>query len=528
MIKIEAMDTMQQDDAELVAESLAGKKDAFRQIVERYQTLVCSLAYCATGSVNQSEDLAQETFVTAWKDLAALREPAKLRSWLCAIVRFRISNQLRRQGRDPIHIAEPLEVLDSSAALEATPSAQTITNEEIAILWRSLERIPELYREPLVLFYREHQSIETVAANLDLSEDAVKQRLSRGRKMLQEQVLAFVEGALEKTSPGKTFTLGVIAVLPAVATSAKAATVGAALAKGAPAAQGVMTVGSLGVLLAMLGSAYISLRAQADDSKSPRERQFLLQMFGTRMILILLSFMLFFIAVKLAFFRVPIHFDYLAAALFFYFCVDAIFLSACQSHRQQQIQTEDNTYVDAEWRISRRFTDSPAAYVRSKMNGSIKLARLGAFAIISGTMLGILVGAMGAMVSTQQTWEQQRQHSGNYVLAAACLATAGVALVQVLGFVRRRNLPRFLQVHRSRGFFVSPIIMGLCTLWFFNFRQYVAHTVGNTFNRESPTEILIFNLVVVLAYTVFIIEILSWKRKKSIRAGCAASPTHLV
>jgi DNA-directed RNA polymerase specialized sigma24 family protein len=67
MMKSEAMQVTQQDDAELVAESLKGNQDAFRTIVERYQTLVCSLAYCTTGSVSQSEDLAQETFVAAWK-----------------------------------------------------------------------------------------------------------------------------------------------------------------------------------------------------------------------------------------------------------------------------------------------------------------------------------------------------------------------------------------------------------------------------------------------------------------------------
>jgi hypothetical protein len=59
----------------------------------------------------------------------------------------------------------------------------------------------------------------------------VKQRLSRGRKLLQEQFLAFVAGALKQTSPGKTFTLGVIAALPLLATTAKAATVGTALAQ---------------------------------------------------------------------------------------------------------------------------------------------------------------------------------------------------------------------------------------------------------------------------------------------------------
>ena len=67
-------------DSELVTLSLAGDRDAFGRIVTRYQTLLCSLAYSATGSLSQSEDLAQETFVTAWRQLADLREPEKLRA----------------------------------------------------------------------------------------------------------------------------------------------------------------------------------------------------------------------------------------------------------------------------------------------------------------------------------------------------------------------------------------------------------------------------------------------------------------
>src|ERR1019366_949564 len=102
MMRAEAMHTAEMDDAELVAKSLDGNQDAFRQIVERYQTLISSLTYCTSGNVSQSEDLAQETFVTAWKRLAELREPAKLRSWLCGIARFLISKEFRRQGREPI------------------------------------------------------------------------------------------------------------------------------------------------------------------------------------------------------------------------------------------------------------------------------------------------------------------------------------------------------------------------------------------------------------------------------------------
>ena len=271
----ESMEELRQSDAELVAASLAGSPDAFGQIVARYQTLVCSLAYCATGSVSQSEDLAQETFVAAWKDLAQLREPAKLRSWLCTIVRFRINREFRRQGREPIHAAEPLESAVALPALQALPSAQAITNEETTLLWRALERIPEAYREPLVLFYRQHQSVEAVAGDLDLTEEAVKQRLSRGRKLLQEEVLAFVEGALGRTNPGQAFTLAVLAVIPAsLATSAKA-TIAAAAVKGGAAAKGAAAGSLLGLwfgpALGVLGG-YFGLRASLKNAHTPRER----------------------------------------------------------------------------------------------------------------------------------------------------------------------------------------------------------------------------------------------------------------
>jgi RNA polymerase sigma factor (sigma-70 family) len=237
------------NDAELVNGTLAGNRDAFGVIVLRYQSLICSLAYSATGSLGQSEDLAQETFITAWKHLGHLRERDKLRAWLCGIARNRINNFLRREGREPIRAAEPLENVSETPSAGLLPADQTISNEEQAILWRSLERIPEIYREPLVLFYREHQSIETVAQNLDLTEDTVKQRLSRGRKLLHEQVLAFVEGALAKTNPGKVFTVGVLAALPAtLATSAKAATIAAAAAKGGATAKTIGAMGLFGVL----------------------------------------------------------------------------------------------------------------------------------------------------------------------------------------------------------------------------------------------------------------------------------------
>lgn len=274
------MSTTESEDATLVSQAVAGDRDAFGQIVARYQSLICSLAYSATGSLTRSEDLAQETFVVGWRELAKLREPAKLRSWLCGIARNRIGKALRRDGREPAHAAESLDALADSRAPGPLPPDQTISREEEAILWRSLEQIPQTYREPLVLFYREHHSIERVADELDLTEDAAKQRLSRGRRMLHEQVLAFVEGALERTNPGKAFTLGVITALPVFAGTAKAATLGAAASKGSATATAAAAAGLIGAVLGpivgILGGI-LGAKASIENTESPRERQFMIR-----------------------------------------------------------------------------------------------------------------------------------------------------------------------------------------------------------------------------------------------------------
>jgi len=298
-MNLKAMETSESSDASLVTESLTGNREAFGRIVGRYQTLICAVAYSGTGSLSLSEDLAQETFIVAWRQLANLRERHKLRSWLCGIARNLINNSLRKQGREPSHRAGSLEEISESHSPEPQPAEQAISNEELAILWRSLERIPEIYREPLVLFYREHQSVETVAQNLELTEDAVKQRLSRGRKLLHEEVLAFVEEALTKTNPGQAFTLGVLAALPiTLATSAKAATVAAAVKSGAtatgasfvPVILGVLSGPALGFLFGFLG-----WREQLKNMRTPHERS-LVKGFGR---MVLLCGILFFLACTL-------------------------------------------------------------------------------------------------------------------------------------------------------------------------------------------------------------------------------------
>ncbi|HEX3626638.1 MAG TPA: sigma-70 family RNA polymerase sigma factor [Verrucomicrobiae bacterium] len=265
------------EDAQLVQLGVMGDRDAFGRLVARYQSPVCALAYSACGNISQSEDLAQEAFIIAWRKLGELREPGKFNKyWLFGIARNLINSTARKQTRNPLSGATPLDDELTVPAPVPNPDGQAISKEEEQILWRSLEQIPDSYREPLVLFYREHQSIEQVAATLELSEEATRQRLSRGRKLLQEQVVAFVEGALARTNPGQAFTVAVLAALPVtLSSSAKAATVAAVAAKGGSAATGVTFASALSFLAGPLIGLVVGLlgmRSGLKSTRTPRER----------------------------------------------------------------------------------------------------------------------------------------------------------------------------------------------------------------------------------------------------------------
>jgi len=112
-----------------------------------------------------------------------------------------------------------------------------------------------------VLFYREDLSIAAVAEQLELSNDVVKQRLSRGRKMLKQEIETMVEDFLVDSKPSSHFAAGVIAVLPSVSAAAKAAAIKVATAKAGQAALGSAAAGkavagtlSAGALLGITGA----------------------------------------------------------------------------------------------------------------------------------------------------------------------------------------------------------------------------------------------------------------------------------
>jgi RNA polymerase sigma factor (sigma-70 family) len=262
----------------LVEASRAGDRRAFSRIVATYQGLVCSVAYSLTGDLHQSEDIAQETFVAAWQRMNDLRDPRRLPAWLCGIARNMARSAFRRSQRDPLFESVALE--DRQVVEAEVEPASMEESDRLALVWQTLAGIPEEYREPLVLFYREGQSIRDVAAAMDLSEDCVKQRLSRGRKMMKEHVARLVEDTLEQTRPGAAFTSSVMAALPLMtAPMGMAATLtggGSATGKAVAGAKLATAVGGLGGPLIGITGGFFGMWASIRNSATLRLRRAML------------------------------------------------------------------------------------------------------------------------------------------------------------------------------------------------------------------------------------------------------------
>lgn len=219
-------------DAQLVAASRGGDRNAFGQIVRRYQGLVSGLIYASCGDVHQSEDVAQETFVSAWKSLSGLRDASKLPGWLCQIARHRLVDHSRSAASEKARLFEGQELEHLSSP--PPPELEAIRAEENQLLWKTLLTIPQPYRETLVLYYRQEKSAAQVAQAMETTEEVVRQRLTRGRALLRDEMAAALERQLSRSAPGENFSLAVVAALPAmtVAQGSAAAMMQGSAAKG--------------------------------------------------------------------------------------------------------------------------------------------------------------------------------------------------------------------------------------------------------------------------------------------------------
>lgn len=346
------MSTVMEKEIELLKASMQGDTAAFETIVKNYQSFICAITYSATGDVGKSEELAQETFLSAWKDLAQLKDMNKFRGWLSSIARNIIRNSFRSQKRDIISQAVSMNQVEDAGIRDSEPTEIAITTEQQAVVRQTLQQIPTKYREPLVLFYRQEQSIKEVAEQLELSEEVVKQRLSRGRNLLKKQVAAIVETTIRRTGPGIVFTTAVVAALPVIAPQVASAAIGTVAAKGSLMAKSAPLISTMGWILGpVLGlvGAIVAIRADLKNA-SRREWRFLVWSTSIQTAY-LLAITLIAIPLclwwKLYLSRSPWPILAIYAVLLF---LPGIPFTIWCKRRQKQIQIEDGTYVKPEWR----------------------------------------------------------------------------------------------------------------------------------------------------------------------------------
>ncbi len=280
----------QESDVRLWGQILNGDHQAFEKIVERYQGVVSAVAFSHVGNFAWCQEVTQETFWQAWRQRKDLRDHHCLAAWLCGIAR-NLARQTYRHERGP----GVVPLLIDPPRIQPDPVMALVSEEERLLVWQELEVIPEIYREPLVLFYREGMPIAEIAEVLELNADTVKQRLSRGRNRLREQLATKIEEVLVRSRPGRALTksimagIGVLSVTLKVTGSASAAGFGTSIGQGmagtktALAAQAVtggaaagIAGGLIGTLGGLLGAA-AGTWVPAQMAPTMTERNFLMK-----------------------------------------------------------------------------------------------------------------------------------------------------------------------------------------------------------------------------------------------------------
>jgi RNA polymerase sigma-70 factor (ECF subfamily) len=161
-----------QGDKALVKAAIDGDRAAFGDLVHRYSRKVFAVCLGLLGTVEDAEDVAQETFLKGLNDLGQLGDCERFGAWIVSIARNLSVDNLRRRKRARDLMAE-------------RNRQRHDVDESFIELHDALAQLPEKYRLPLVLYYIDGRSSENVASVLEISKEGVLTRLSRARKELR-------------------------------------------------------------------------------------------------------------------------------------------------------------------------------------------------------------------------------------------------------------------------------------------------------------------------------------------------------
>jgi RNA polymerase sigma-70 factor (ECF subfamily) len=171
----------------------SGDRTEFARLVETYSGLIYRLAMKMLDNSQDAEDVLQETFIKAYRHLSTFDGRSSLSTWLYRIATNEALMHLRRNKHVTLSIDEPLDVDDQEEAEPlqivdwcCLPEAELMSSEARAYLDQAIEALPSSLRAVFLLRDIEGLSTQETGEVLNLSETAVKTRLSRARLRLRE------------------------------------------------------------------------------------------------------------------------------------------------------------------------------------------------------------------------------------------------------------------------------------------------------------------------------------------------------
>lgn len=174
------------DEAAVVARVLAGEREAFRLLVEREHRSIVRTCYRILGNLQDAEDAAQETFVTAYRALPTWRREGPFGAWLARIA-IRVATR-RAAGRRTVDWLDPAALESDGTRVVPDPLVSVVRSETSASLRAAVSRLDEPYREVVALRFFADLPLAEIARLTGRPLPTVKTHLRRGLLRLREAV----------------------------------------------------------------------------------------------------------------------------------------------------------------------------------------------------------------------------------------------------------------------------------------------------------------------------------------------------
>jgi len=184
---------MEWTDAEAAREAQLGNQQAFRVLVERHSRALFRLAYRMTGNEHDAEDLVQESFLRAYKQLAKFNERAAFGTWLhricvnCSLDMIR-ARKTRREIQNKVEDERAGNWLEQVAAPGPSPERLMQSSQVTELLEPALNNLSENERAAFILRHYEGSNIEEIAQVLGVETSAAKHSVYRAVHKLRRSL----------------------------------------------------------------------------------------------------------------------------------------------------------------------------------------------------------------------------------------------------------------------------------------------------------------------------------------------------